>query len=511
MTPTSFLRRAKSIFADRLAIIDGEQKFTYGDFYSRAARLSGGLLDRGIQEGDRIAVLASNSHVMLEVHYGVPLANGVIVPLNTRLSEAELAEILVDSAPRMLICSPEHATVGRNLSELLNVDLLVADGPESDYERLLAGSAERIQEITDEATLLALNYTSGTTGRPKGAMYHHRGAFLQSLAMALHNQLQPDSRYLWTLPMFHCNGWSFTWAVTGVGGVHVCLRSLNIEQIWKLLCNGDATHFSAAPTVLTMLVASEAAQPLREPITVTTGGAPPSPTLISRLNQMNIRVTHLYGMTETFGPIMVNIWRDEWNHRSREDQAHLLARQGVPNIIAEPVRVLDAVGADVAADGTTMGELVVRGNDLFSGYYNDEIATTAASVEGYFRTGDVGVVHRDGYVELRDRAKDIVISGGENVSSVEVEQTLDSHPAVLESAIVGAPDEKWGEIPVAFVCLRPEQAVSEEELISYVRQRMAHFKAPKRIIFADLPKSGTGKIQKHLLRSRLASESPDGH
>jgi fatty-acyl-CoA synthase len=362
---------------------------------------------------------------------------------------------------------------------------------------------------TDERGLLAINYTSGTTGRPKGVMYHPRGAYLQALAMSFHARLDPSSVYLWTLPMFHCNGWCFTWGVTAAGATHLCLRSIDPQRIWALIGEEGVTHFSAAPTVLTMIAEDEAAVvlPPGTAIRVQTGGAPPSPTLLSRLSGLGIEVTHLYGLTETFGPVAVNEWKPEWDWVSAQEQATLRARQGVGNVIADRLRVVGADGRDVPADGTTIGELVARGNDVMLGYYRDPPATVQATVDGWFRTGDLAVTHPDGYVELRDRAKDIIITGGENVASVEVERALDSHPAVLEAAVVGRPDERWGEAIVAFVSLRAGADIAADELIAHVRTRLAGFKVPRTIVFETLPKTSTGKIQKNILRDRLRATS----
>jgi fatty-acyl-CoA synthase len=340
-------------------------------------------------------------------------------------------------------------------------------------------------------------------------MYHHRGAYLQATAMAFHARLAPDSRYLWTLPMFHCNGWCFTWGVTAAGATHLCLRATDTSEIWRLVREESVTHFSAAPTVLTMIASAEAARsgPLPErAIHVDTGGAPPSPTLLRELTTLRMDVTHLYGLTETFGPIAINEWQSQWDVLDEEEQAVLRARQGVGNLIANRLRVVDEQGEDVPPDGQTIGELVCRGNDVMLGYYLDEQATADATVAGWLRTGDLGVVHPDGYVEIRDRSKDIIISGGENIASIEVERVLDSHAGVLESAVVGQPDPKWGEVPVAFVALRPGREVTAEELVEHVRARIAAFKTPRRIVFGDLPKTSTGKIRKTELRSSLVSD-----
>jgi fatty-acyl-CoA synthase len=371
---------------------------------------------------------------------------------------------------------------------------------------------------------LAINYTSGTTGHPKGVMYHHRGAYLQALGMCYHARLGPESRYLWTLPMFHCNGWCFTWAVTAAGGTHVCLRSVDVAEIWRLLDADAISHLSAAPTVLTMIAegapgggsSADATFARRNSasrisadrsVHVDTGGAPPSPSLLARLDRLGLRVTHLYGLTETFGPIVINEWQPQWNDLPPSDQARLRSRQGVSNIVAAPIRVVDLDGHDVPADGETVGELAARGNDVMLGYYRDPETTAAVTTgDGWFLTGDLGVMHPDGYVEIRDRRKDIIISGGENISSVEVEQALDSHPEVLESAVVGVPDPLWGEVPVAYVRSRPGATPDPAELAAHVRARLAAFKIPREFVFADLPRTSTGKIQKNVLRARAAEQ-----
>ena len=362
-------------------------------------------------------------------------------------------------------------------------------------------------EPGDEWGMLSLNYTSGTTGRPKGVMYSHRGAYLQALAMVAQGGLSVATAFLWTLPMFHCNGWCYPWAVTAAGGTHVALRQASPEAVWSAIRRQGVTHLNAAPTVLTMLAADPDATPAPAPVHVAVGGAPPSPSLLARLAELNLHVTHLYGLTESYGPAVICDWRPEWDSLPVEEQARRKARQGVANITCSPLRVVGADGCDVPADGATPGEVVLRGNVVMIGYYRDPAATAAATLERpdgtWFRTGDVGVVHPDGYMEVRDRAKDVIISGGENITSIEVEQVLARHPDVLESAVVGAPHETWGEVPVAFVSLRPGASVTEEELIDFVRAAIARFKAPKRVVLGDLPKTSTGKIQKFVLRDRL--------
>ncbi|WP_236796028.1 AMP-binding protein [Amycolatopsis sp. GM8] len=500
LTPVALLDRAAAAFADRLAVVDGPLRLSYAEFADRCARVSSALAGSGIGRGDRVAALCSNSHVMLELHHGVPARGAVLVPLNVRLSPGEIAYILEHSGAEILVATHEFEEVAAELARNAGIPLV------RDYGSWLASVAPDPADRAriDETDLLAINYTSGTTGRPKGVMYHHRGAYLQAVAMASHSQLRPGARYLWTLPMFHCNGWCFTWAATGAGATHVCLRAVATPEIWRSLRQESITHLSAAPTVLTMISEDPAAGPLPARVHVDTGGAPPSPALLRRLEPLGFDVTHLYGLTETFGPLAINEWQPEWNDETAETIASIRARQGVGNLISRPLRVLDAEGKDVPANGTTLGEIAVAGNNTMLGYYRDDAATAEATRSGCFLTGDLAVMHPDGYVELRDRRKDVIISGGENIASVEIERVLDAHPAVLESAVVGAPDDKWGEVPVAFVTVRPEFSVTDDELTEYVRQRLARFKAPRQVVRDVLPRTSTGKIQKNLLRRRAA-------
>jgi fatty-acyl-CoA synthase len=500
LTPASFLDRAAAVFADRTAIIDGERRFTYRELSDRCRRLAGALTATGAGREDRVAALCANSHVMLELHHAVPMTGAVLVTLNTRLSEDEMAALLDHSGSSVLVATHEFADRARRLADRAGLRYFVAGGSGDSYEDWIADGGEFEPGPADERQLLAINYTSGTTGRPKGVMYHHRGAYLQATAMAYHARLGPGARYLWTLPMFHCNGWCFTWAVTAAGGTHVCLRAIDTAEIWRLLRTEGITHFSAAPTVLTMIAEDAAAGPLDREVHVDTGGAPPSATLLARLERMRFAVTHLYGLTETYGPLAINEWQPEWNSLEPAEQATLRARQGAPNIIARPLRVLGEDGEDVPADGETIGEIAVSGNDVMLGYYRDEEATREVTRNGCFLTGDLAVRHPDGYVEIRDRSKDIIVSGGENIASVEVERVLDSHPAVVESAVIGVPDERWGEVPVAFVTLREE--VDAGALADYARERLARYKVPKRFEFGEVPKTSTGKIQKNVLRDR---------
>jgi fatty-acyl-CoA synthase len=510
LTPTAFLARAAVVFGDRLAVVDDDTRFTYDEFHGRCLRLAGALRTLGIAPGERVAVLAGNTHVLLAAHYAVPLAGAVLAALNTRITAADIAYILEHAGVRVLVYDDAYAAVALAACGRANAgDLAIrAGGERDDLEALIAAATPFRHPVADERALLAINYTSGTTGRPKGVMYHHRGAYLQALAMALHMGLTSDSVYLWTLPMFHCNGWCFPWAVTVTGATHVCLRRVEAATIWKHLHASGITHLCAAPTVLTMIAWDAAATTVERRVRIATGGAPPTPALLERLAALGLDVTHLYGLTETYGPAGICEWRSEWNRLALDAQARLKARQGVANAIGETFRVVDAEGRDVPADAATMGEIAIRGNNLMLGYYRDDEATRKACPDGWFRTGDLGVRHPDAYVELRDRAKDIIISGGETISSVEVERALNQHDAVLEAAVVAAPDAKWGEVPVAFVTLKDGASVSGDALIEHVRARIARFKAPKRVVFGPLPKTSTGKVQKNVLRDRVRADSP---
>jgi fatty-acyl-CoA synthase len=507
LTPAAFLSRAEVVHGDRTALVDGHVRRSYAELAERCERLAGALARAGVGPGDRVSVLAPNTGVALEAHFGVPWAGAVLNALNTRLSAPELAYIVGHAGSKVLVVDEDLAELGRSTCEQVdgNVRLVVSGGPDDEYEQLLQDAEPLRVEVEDELSLLSLNYTSGTTGRPKGVMYSHRGAYLQALAMAAQTSLDARSAYLWTLPMFHCNGWCFPWAVTAAGAAHVALRKVDPERIWQAVRAEGVTHLSAAPTVLTGLASGPWADqgPAERPVRVTTGGAPPSPALLSRMSELNLDVTHLYGLTETYGPAALCEWKPEWDALDSGEQARLKARQGVANLVSLPLRVIDERGNDVPADGEGVGEVVLRGNNVMLGYYRDEEATAEADAGGWFRTGDVAVMHPDGYVELKDRSKDVIISGGENIASIEVEQALDSHPAVLESAVVAAPDPKWGETVAAFVVLRPDAAVTEQELIEHVKSRIARFKAPRQVHFGELPKTGTGKIQKFVLRERL--------
>jgi fatty-acyl-CoA synthase len=507
LTPLAFLERTARAFPDRTAVVDGDRRLTWTDFDERARRLAVALQNSGIEKDDRVAFLALNTTELLEAHYGIPAAGAVLVAINTRLTAAEIAYILEHSGARVLVVDPSLA----HLVADAPVDRVLVTGAGGDYEGFLASAGEGDPEdrLASEDDTISINYTSGTTGRPKGVMYTYRGAYLNALSEAAHARLTSRSVYLWTLPMFHCNGWCFTWAVTAAGATHVCLPKVDPPLVWRLIEEEGVTHFNGAPTVLVMLASDAAAKPITHPVVVTTAGAPPPPAVIERTEALGFEVNHVYGLTETYGPITICEWNPAWDELDVEDRARLKARQGINMLTADAVRVVDAEMRDVPADAETMGEVVMRGNNVMKGYFDDEAATADAFRGGWFHSGDLGVMHPDGYVELRDRAKDIIISGGENISTIEVEQALVRHPDVLEAAVVAIPDEKWGERPKGFVTLRDGATLSEVELIAFSRETLPGFKAPSEIEFGELPKTSTGKVKKYELRERERARRAD--
>jgi fatty-acyl-CoA synthase len=500
LTPLSFLERTAHAFPRRIGVVDGDRRLSWEEVRERVRRLAVALQESGIEKGDRLAFLAPNRTELLEAHYGVPAAGAVLVAINVRLTADEIAYIVRHSGARLVVVDPSLA----HLVAGLEVERLLVTGEGSAYEAFLAsaGDGEPEDRLESEDDTISINYTSGTTGRPKGVMYTHRGAYLNALAEAAHAQLSSRSVYLWTLPMFHCNGWCFTWAVTAVGARHVCLPKVDPPLVWRLIDEEGITHLNGAPTVLVMLAADPAAKALTRPVLVTTAGAPPPPAVIERTEALGFAVNHVYGLTETYGPMTICEWNPAWDDLGVEERARLKARQGLHLLTADRVRVVDAELRDVAADGETMGEVVMRGNNVMKGYFADDAATEEAFRGGWFHSGDLAVMHPDGYIELRDRAKDIIISGGENISTIEVEQALVRHPDVLEVAVIAVPDEKWGERPKAFVTLRERAALTEEELIAFARETLPGFKAPDEIEFGELPKTSTGKIKKYELRER---------
>jgi fatty-acyl-CoA synthase len=497
LDPTSFLRRSATIQPDRLAVVDGDLRRSYAELRERVDRLASALRAQGLQRHDRVAALCANSAELLELHHAVPAAGGVLVAINFRLSAAEVGYILEHSGARLLFLDPELESLAVDAPPTLESVRLG-----SEYEGLVAcGDPAGVPSLLrDEEEPIALNYTSGTTGRPKGVVYTYRGAYLNALGEVIEAELGHHPVYLWTLPMFHCNGWCFPWAVTAAAGTHVCLRAVDPDRIWQLLREEGVTHYSGSPTVQTAIVTHPEARPLDPAVTALVAAAPPSPTLLARMEALNIRIVHVYGLTETYGPHTVCTWQDGWRDLPVADRARRLARQGQGYTTADLVRVVDEELRDVPRDGATMGEVVMRGNNVMAGYFADADATAAAFRGGWFHSGDLGVWHPDNAIELRDRGKDIIISGGENISSIEVEQTLCAHPAVLEAAVVAIPHDRWGERPMAFVALHQDARATEQELIAFCRERLAHFKCPDAIAFGELPKTSTGKVQKFALR-----------
>jgi fatty-acyl-CoA synthase len=512
LSPINFLRRSARVFGARSAVRGEKGDFTYAQLLERAERLAGALRAIGAEPGDRVATVLPNTAPMLEAHFAVPGSGAILVPLNHRLAAAEIESLLAHSGARVVIADREFADRVEPALAALDprpeVIWCAAEG-EDDYDRALAGADRVALAAPDETAVLSINYTSGTTGSPKGVMYTHRGAALHSLGVIAEAGLSPATSFLWTLPMFHCNGWAYTWAVTAMGGRHVCLRRIDPPRAWELIERERVTHLCGAPTVLRMLVDAAPERPPAGPVRFFTGGAPPAPALLRRCEDLAWEVTHLYGLTETYGPLVVCAWHPEWSALDADEQSRLKARQGVPTVVTEPVRVVDERMRDVPEDGETLGEVVMRGNNVTIGYYRNEDATRAAFTDGWFHSGDVGVMHPDGYIELRDRKKDIIISGGENISSIEVEQALLAHADVSEAAVVGVPDEKWGETPKAFVTLRDGATTTPEEIVAFARGRLAGYKIPRSIEILDaLPTTSTGKIQKFVLRQRGGADRP---
>jgi fatty-acyl-CoA synthase len=506
LTPVSFLERSALIFPQKVAVVHGLRRYTYQEFAGRVYRLASALRALGMQKHDRVAFLCPNIPPLLEAHFGVPAAGGILVAINTRLSTGEVGYILKHSGSTILFVDNElYPTVAP--LDLAGVHVVrIADTalPDDPYEQFLAGGSPQplTSWLSDEEETISINYTSGTTGNPKGVMYTYRGGYLNALSEVLETGMNSRSVYLWTLPMFHCNGWCFTWGVTAIGATHVCLRQVEPARIWELFDREGITHYNGAPTVQIFLANHPGAHPLERAITATIAGAPPSPTLLAQLKKLNIHAVHVYGLTETYGPYTVCEWQSAWDALPDEEQARLQARQGQGMVTAECARIVDPQMQDVARDSQTVGEVVMRGNNVAKGYYDNPEATAKAFAGGWFHSGDIGVWHPDSYIELRDRAKDIIISGGENISTIEVEQVIAQHPAVLECAIIAIPDETWGERPKAFVTLKEDQHVSEPDLIAFCRERIAHFKCPVAVNFGPLPKTSTGKVQKYVLREK---------
>lgn len=514
LTPVEFLNRSNLVYPEKTAVIYGEKRFSYKEFFERVNRLGSALKKVGIEPGDKVAFICPNIPPMLEAHYGVPLIGAALVSINIRLSKNEVSYILDHSDAKYVFVDSEFASLvdPRELPKVkgfVNIcdtdNTLHLEG--SEYEEFLeTGSADQLTSaITDEDQLLAINYTSGTTGKPKGVMYHHRGAYLNAIGEVLESGLTAPSVYLWTLPMFHCNGWCFTWGVTAVGATHVCLRNVVAEDIYRLIEQENVTHLCAAPTVLITMSTWPGASEvqMKDTLKIMTAGAPPAPTIIKNMEDIGAEITHTYGLTEVYGPHSVCAWQPSWEKMSAEEQANMKSRQGVPYVVTHFMDVVNPVTMEpVARDGETMGEIVMRGNNVMTGYYKDPEATSQAFEGGWFHSGDLAVVHPDGYVQIKDRKKDIIISGGENISTVEVESIIYSHPDVQEVAVIPVPDDKWGEVPKAFIVPKAGCSPTAEDIISFTKENLARFKAPKYVEFGGLPKTATGKIQKFKLREK---------
>jgi len=506
LNPVDFLCRAAYMYPDKIAVVDGDRRYSYRQLAERSWRLANGLRSAGLSKGDRVATLLFNSAPKLEAHFGVPAAGGILVAVNHRLASPEVGYILKHSGARFLLLDAELESLVAPLA-LPGVTVIRCANTgdaEDPYGQFLTAASSVLPEswLEDEEETISINYTSGTTGQPKGVQYTYRGAYLNALSEVIVAGMSPDSVYLWTLPMFHCNGWCFPWAVTAVAARHVALRAVDPDLVWQLIDEEGVTHYNGAPTVHLMIINHPKAHRLEPPVTAMVAASPPSPTLLARMSELNFRIVHVYGLTETYGPITMCPTQENWQQLPLEQRAKLLARQGQAYPSADLVRVVDEEMHDIPQDAETMGEVVMRGNNVMSGYFADEAATDKAFGGGWFHSGDLAAWHPDGNIELRDRSKDIIISGGENISSIEVEQTIAAHPAVLECAVIGIPHERWGERPKAFVTLNSEASASAEEIIEFCRQRLAHYKCPDAIEFGQLPKTSTGKVQKYALRER---------
>ena len=523
LSPISFLRRAAEAWPGRTAVIHGEMRRSYAEMFARCRRLASALRGAGIEPGDTVAVLAPNGPELLEAHFGVPAAGAVLNAINTRVDAATLALILRHGGARLLIADREWGEVVRAALALLPAPpVLIEIDDAAGHPPLAPTSYEALLETgdpafpwtppEDETAVIALNYTSGTVGDPKGVLYSHRGAYLNAMGNALTFGLGPRSVYLWTLPMFHCNGWSYPWAVTAVGGTHVCLRKVEAAAIYRLVAQHKVSHFCAAPVVLGMLARAPAAErtAFGHPVQIATGGAAPPSAVIEAMEAAGFGVTHLYGLTETYGPSLFCAWQEAWDGLDVVARSRLMARQGVPLLTLEEAMVADPdTMRELPCDGVSLGEIMIRGNTVMTGYLKAPEATARAFAGGWFHTGDLAVRHPDGYIEVKDRSKDIIISGGENISSLEVEEVLHRHPLVLEAAVVARPDDVWGESPCAFVSIRPEdaEALDAEAVIAWCRENLARYKVPRSVVFGPLPRTATGKVQKNVLRDQ-ARELP---
>jgi fatty-acyl-CoA synthase len=519
LTPLTFLERAAAVHPAHVAVVHGAQRFTYGEFYARARRLASALAAHGIGPGDTVSAMLANTPPMLEAHYGVPMTGAVLHAINTRLDAGIVAFQLDHAVSKIVICDREFAPVMRAALAQAKVRPLVIDYDDREfpqagealsataYEAFLAGGdpvyAWRMPQ--DEWEAIALNYTSGTTGNPKGVVYHHRGAHLMCYANMVAAGMGSHPVYLWTLPMFHCNGWCFPWTLSVVAGTHVCLRAVRAGPMYDAIAEHKVTHLCGAPIVMSTLLNAkpDEKRPLLHKVQFVTAAAPPPEAVLAAMAEAGFNVTHVYGLTEVYGPAVVNEWQSAWDALPADRRAALKARQGVRYPALEGLAVMDPrTMTPVAADGESLGEVMFRGNIVMKGYLRNPDATEEAFAGGWFHSGDLGVLHPDGYIQLKDRSKDIIISGGENISTIEVEDVLYKHPAVAACAVVARPDEKWGETPIAFIELKPGVAATAEEIIAWCQDRLARYKCPRHVVFGDLPKTSTGKIQKFVLRER---------
>jgi fatty-acyl-CoA synthase len=517
LTPLTFLERAGAVFSDHTAIIHGPLRRSYAEFYARARQLASSLARRGIKRGDTVSVLLANTPAMLECHYGVPMTPAVLNTINTRLDAATVAFQLDHAESKVLIADREFSKLAKEALALAKGKPLVVDYDDPEFtgagERLgaieyedflAAGDADFAWKMPDdEWDAISLNYTSGTTGDPKGVVYHHRGAYLLAIGNVLTGSMDKHSVYLWTLPMFHCNGWCFPWTISVVAGTHVCLRQVRAPAMYDAIARHKVTHLCGAPIVMATLLnaPAEEKKPLPHVVEFFTAAAPPPEAVLAAMKAARFNVTHLYGLTETYGPAAVNEWRTGWDALSPSEQAAMKARQGVRYV---PLEALDVRDPDtlkaVPWDGESMGEVMFRGNVVMKGYLKNKSATEKAFAGGWFHSGDLGVMHRDGYIQLKDRSKDLIISGGENISSIEVEDALYKHPAVGAAAVVAKPDDKWGETPCAFIELKPGEKATRDDIIAWCRKNLAGYKCPRYVVFTELPRTSTGKIQKFKLR-----------
>ncbi|MDA8692263.1 acyl-CoA synthetase [Candidatus Pseudothioglobus singularis] len=520
LTPLTFLERAASVYPNHTAIIHGKLRRNYSDFYSRSRQLASALSEQGIARGDTVSVILSNTPAMLEAHYGVPMCGAVLHSINTRLDPDTIAYQLDHANSKALIVDREFLKTAKTSLELAGVSPILIEFNDSEhpikeslpsaleYEEFLLKGDKNYNWLMpeDEWDAISLNYTSGTTGNPKGVVSHHRGAYLLAQGNAMIASIKKHSVYLWTLPMFHCNGWCFPWTMSAIIGTHVCLRRVMAEPIWESLAEHKVTHLCGAPIVMsTILAASDNDKKLLEKqVDFFTAAAPPPESILTSMKDAGFNITHLYGLSETYGPAVVNEWHQEWEDLAESEQASLKARQGVRYLPLESLAVMDPKTMQpVPHDGKTIGEVMFRGNVVMKGYLKNKAATDESFKDGWFHSGDLGVIHEDGYIQLKDRSKDIIISGGENISSIEIEEVLYKHPSVEAVAVVAMPDEKWGETPCAFVQLKKASTASEEELSQWCRDHMASFKLPRQFFFEDIPKTSTGKVQKFILRGQV--------